>query len=214
MRNGILSIVLILLTVFNAQAQSSSSDEEAVWHRLKDEFWRVFKNNWVDIKYSDKPNVSLSIYYAHTDVDEMLYMIEDNSKSNIHSIELTDFIHRLEVDVRDHNDKKTVFIYHIAEQDLEEKKRLEFDFYFIRRFGFNKRAVEYDDDENYIETEQQILTWNEEHTELKVLTRNTTNYIPLVLNKEKPKPELILSEYADHEFTFPVEQKTETEEKN
>ncbi len=184
---------------------AQEKENELVWDKFKHVFWETLNHNWIDIHDSKRPDFELQIFLSKDESKKhQLYMDEKHEANNIHSIDFTDFVHQIEIDIRDSERKKSVLIFHIADEGLEEKIRLEYDFYVINRLGFNKPIVSYDTAERYIEAENVILNWNEDKTEMKVLIKNTLDYFDLKLITDKAEPKLSLADYKDYEFRYPV----------
>jgi hypothetical protein len=185
-------------------ANSQNSSEIKQWNNFKTEFWKNFNRHWIDVENSKHPEVSYSIYYERNQGIEILFMHEEHSDSHIISTDLTDFGNKIDIDIRKHGDNKTIFIYHIADVELEEKRRIEKDVYINSRFGFDKELKAFAVSSGYIELEDRYIKWKDDKSEYEVLIKGTPDVIKILINKEKPSPTLDISEYADYTMTYPI----------
>lgn len=195
----------LLLSAFISYAQEKESNDYE-WQNFQEKFWKMINGKWVDLTFNTKPEIKISIFYQQsTDgTTDLFYTEESNSKERTKSTDLTDYANRIEVDIRDKEDLNDVILFHIAEKDIADKRRLELDFYFNDHFTFSQKMIGMDTAEKYIETKERYITWNDDYSQIKVLVKGTTDVIEYNIIGDREAPQLVISEYADFDFTYPV----------
>lgn len=204
---ALLLFAFCLLIANDVQSQASNGDN-AAWEKFKKDFWKAFNGHWIEVHDSKDHSKLYWIYYkkgkvGNLEVDQ-IFMVEEDKQSDLINTDLTDFTNRIDIDIRKHKEQKSIYVYHIAEEDLEEKRRIENDIYINDRFGFNKNIKSFNGTSEYLELEDRYIKWENEKTVFQILIKGSPDVISIRLDRDKAPPAIKISDYPNYVVTYPV----------